>query len=178
MKFTAIIASLLVVFTSIAQVDEEQVPRFQKFPVAETGHFMYFPEGTEVVFTTSDSEDGSKVYTTDVPFGNFNFAAIVVDLKDVTYDTKEDKEALITAYLDFLRENYSIAANAGIGFGHTLESSPDAVGAIDYWEDDDLMQYAVKAWMDEKTLAVLMIYGANEYPYYNAQTLFLDGFRF
>ncbi len=178
MKFTAVLAIFFFAFIGISQEDSEPIPRFEKFPVAESGHFIYFPKGTEVVFAVADSEDGSKVYTTDVPYGNFNFSAIVVDLKDITYDSKEDKEALITSYLDFLKESFSVSASAGIGYGHIMESAPNAVGAIDYWEDADLMQYAVKAWMDEKTLAVILLYGANEYPYFNAQTLFLDGFRF
>ena len=49
---------------------------------------------------------------------------------------------------------------------------------IDYWEDKDGDRWAVKGWVDANRLAVMYIYGKGDYPYLNAQQMFLDGFRF
>lgn len=164
-----------------AQTD---VPRFSKYPVAGSGCFVYMPADPGE-FTASDSEDGSKVYVGEAVQGDFFFAAIVVQLSapldaedpvtgwdfDVHYD-------LMESYLNFLQAQLGVTASAGYGRGHKMESNSMAVGVIDYWQDGEGQQYAVKSWCDPHFLAVLMVYGPGEYPHFNAQEMYLNGFRF
>jgi hypothetical protein len=85
---------------------------------------------------------------------------------------------MITSYLDFLQGQFGITGAAGYGKGHTMETAPNAIGVIDYWEDAEGLQYAVKSWCDGDFLSVMILYGAGEYPIFNAQEMFLNGFRF
>lgn len=174
MKRTSILIALFAVAT---MAWSQAVPRFAKYDVGATGCKVYLPDDPGE-FEMTLSEDQSEVYTAEVTHNDFNFAVIVVKLKDPIGDANEDKEDLMTSYLDFLQTQFGVTQSAGYGKGHTLESAPNAIGVIDYWEDSDGLQYAIKSWCDGKILAVLALYGAEEYPIFNVQEMFLNGFRF
>lgn len=171
-----LILSLIAAFAAVSQA--QTVPRFARYDVAGTGCKVYLPADPGG-FEMTLSEDSSEVYTAEVqdPDG-FNFAVIVVKFSEPLSDDDDEKTDMMTSYLDFLQEQFSISGAAGYGKGHTMENAPEAVGVIDYWEDEDGLQYAVKSWCDGKFLAVMMLYGSEEYPLYNAQDMFLNGFRF
>ncbi len=176
-RFLSIFLVFLLPFVLSAQ---NTVPRLSKFSVAQTGCSVYFP-GDPGAFERSLSQDSSEVYTGEVEHGDFFFALILVNFTDATaegFKTKEDKELVMENYLDFLQEQFGITEAAGYGRGHTLESAPDAAGVIDYWEDAEKTQYAVKSWCNGRFLSVLLLYGAKEYPHFNVQQMFLNGFRF
>lgn len=157
--------------------DKEPVPRFARQPIGASGMELYLPEG-DPAFEHNQSEDGSDMYTGELTVGRFHFACVGVKFKAPLGGTPDDREATLTAYMDFLQSNLGITAAAGYGRGHTLDATPDARGVIDFWEGSDGSQWAVKGWITDTHLAVLMLYGPGEYPYYNAQAMFLDGIRF
>lgn len=167
---------LIIICFAFAISAQEPVPRFKKYPVLETGCSYYLPDSTK--FVVELSEDGSKVITGEVLFGEFHFSTITVEFVEGMELTEDDKPLMLESYLTFLMSTLDIVESAGIGWGHTLESNPKAIGAIDYWVDSEGTQFSVKAWCDEKFLAVLLLYGEDEYPYFSAQQLFFDGFRF
>lgn len=171
----SILALFLLISTALsAQIP---VPRFSKYKVAETGCKVYLPADPGE-FEASKSEDGSIVYTGEVEESGYHFAVIVVTLSESIGDDNDMKNGLITSYLDFLQVQFAITESAGYGMGHTLDSAPKAVGVIDYWFDMEGTSYALKSWCDGNILSVLMLYGPDEYPIFNAQQMFLDGFRF
>jgi hypothetical protein len=163
---------------SNAQEDDFTPPRFVKQPIDNSGCYAYFPEDAEMVFDVSYSPDSAKVYTGDFLSGDFHYSIIVVKLHDLVMENAEEKETMLTSYLDYLQTSFSIVGAAGYGMGHTMESNPSAVGMIDYWEDEEGDQWSVKGWADGSTLAIMFIYGATEYPSFTAGQLFLNGFRF
>ena len=174
MKKTTILISFLVVFITTVSA---QVPRFTKYPINQTGHFAYFPVDPGE-FEPSKSEDGADVYTAEVEYDCSLYGIIVVDFLPGSMDgsSKEDMEELLISYIDFLQEQFMITSTAGYGKGHTLESNPNAVGVIDYWEDATGFEYKIKGWADTKSLAFLYIAGKE--TNINVQELFLNGFRF
>jgi hypothetical protein len=169
---------LIVLLMAVATYGWTQsVPRFAKYDIAETGCAVYLP-GDPGEFDLTYSEDSSEVYTGEVTHEDFNFAVILVKFYEPLGDENEVKNDMIKGYLDFLQGQFSITGSAGYGEGHTMDAAPNAVGVIDYWEDSDGLQYAIKSWCDGKFLAVLLLYGNEEYPIFNAQQMFLDGIRF
>jgi hypothetical protein len=172
-KISFFILLLSLAFTSA----KAQVPRFSKYPINQTGHFAYFPADPGE-FAVSKSDDGADVYTAEVELDSSFYGMIVVDFVPGTMDgsSKENMEELLIGYLDYLQTQFMIASAAGYGKGHTLESNLNAVGVIDYWEDETGFEYKVKAWADTKTLAVLYIGGKE--PIFNVQEMYLNGFRF
>lgn len=165
-------------FGLFAQDGEEKVPRFHKVKIGTSDTYAYFPNDEEFTCEVSYSPDSSKVYTGEVLCGNYHFAIIVVKLNGTELVNQEEREDMLMNYMNYLQEAFSIIGAAGYGKGHTMEKYPEATGIIDYWEDEDGDQWAVKGWADTNTLAVLMLYGTGTYPHYTAQELFLDGFRF
>lgn len=167
---------LLVISCVFTIYSQEPVPRFQKYSVLETGCSYYLPDSVD--FELSHSEDGADVIVGEVLFGDFHFSTITVKFTEDMEPTDEDLPVLVEAYLSYLMETMDIVESAGIGWGHTLESNPNAIGAIDYWVDSEGTQFSVKAWCDEDFLGILFLYGNEDYPYFNAEQIFLDGFRF
>jgi hypothetical protein len=155
----------------------QEVPRIQKYAIGESGMNVYMP-GDPGEFELTHSEDGSDVYTGEVSSNDFNFAVIAVKFAQPMDGSKEDLEALLTAYMDYLQAQFGIVESAGYGHGHTLDSDEDAYGVIDYWLDDEGSDWVVKGWVKEDYIAVLCIYGKGDYPYYSVQDMFLQGIRF
>lgn len=165
---------LLAFCFSIASV--AQVPRFAKYPIMETGANIYIP--AEPTWEKSGSEDGSDVYTTEVTFANVNYGAIVVKFAENIGTNKTDWDNLLTNYVEFLSKDVFGFTNSELpGRGHTLDSNPDAIGMITYGIDKNGVEFAVKAWIDSRMLAVLYVSSGSEVNY-NVQQLFLNGFRF
>lgn len=163
----------LTVFTGLTQ---EPVPSFTKYPVPETGCSYYLPGEPE--FELAYSPDSSMVITAEVQVGNFFFYVITIRYGEGLVLEQEEIAPMIEGYLTYLQSTLGITETAGLGWGHTLESNPAAIGAIDYWIDEEGTRFAVKAWGDPHFLSVLALYGDGEYPYFNAQEMFLNGFRF
>lgn len=174
-KSTSLFAIIFILGSTVIA----QVPRFSKYQINQTGRYVYLPADPGE-FEVAKSEDGSDVYTREVTSNEFNFAIIMVNFADGAMEEQspEDLEEVLTSYLDFLQTQFGVTDAAGYGRGHTMESNPNARGVIDYWQDSDSLQYAVKGWVDKETLAVLLLYGKGDYPYFNAQEMFLNGFRF
>jgi hypothetical protein len=180
MKNLAICLTFLLspLFLASQTETSKKVPRLVKKAIGQSGCSAYFPEGIGD-FELSKSEDGADVYTGEAAVDGFHFACITVKFAEPFADSSpEEMEELLISYMDFLKTQFGITASAGVGRGHSLESAPDARGAIDYWEDAESTQFAVKGWVNQRALGILVLYGPTEYPNFNLQQLYLDGFRF
>jgi hypothetical protein len=174
-----IVLFLLIAFKAMVFAQTSpRAPRMVKTPVSNSGCYAYFPKAeAELKFELSYSEDSAKVYTGEVVDGVHHFAVIVVKMNQ-KLSGKEEKENMLIGYLDYLKTSFEVKNAAGYGKGHQLESAPNSVGVIDYWVDADANKWAIKGWTDENILAVMMLYGPEDYPIFNVQKMFLDGFRF
>ena len=172
MKNSLIFLLLLSVTPSIAQ----EIPRFKKFPILETGAQAYFP--SEPTWEVSISTDSSKIYVAEVIHDNHNYGVIFVDLKESLGEDSTAWEDMITNYLGFLNtEVFKFNEVTPVAFGHVLESYPIAVGGIEYGKDDNLSEFKVKAWADSRHIAVMYVGNVRDMNL-NFQELFLNGFRF
>lgn len=159
----------------LAQTD---APRLSKMPIGNSGCSAYFPSGMPA-FEASKSEDSSDVYTSEMEVGEYRFGCIAVKFAaPFTDSSPEEMEDLLVSYLDFLKEQFGVTSSVGYGKGHLQDGHPEVRGVIDYWEDADKTQFAVKGWVNQQYLGIMFIYGATEYPIFNVQQLYLDGFRF
>lgn len=172
--------STFLLFCSLSLMAQDvPVPRFAKYQINETKRFAYFPDDPGE-FEVVKSKDGSEVYWGEVAFGDYYFLVILVEFAEIFAEDTEDEEMenLLVSYLDYLQLQFQITSAAGLGKGHRMDSNPHAIGVIDYWEDADAIVYAVKGWIDKDAIAVMILYGPEEFPHFNAQQLFLNGFRF
>ena len=167
---------LFLIVTGFYSATNAQTPRFVKYPVMESGTLIYMP--SEPTFDKSYSEDSSEVYTCQVDFGNAQYGAIIVKIKEALGSDTIAWEELLLSYMEFLSSSAFMLTNVmEPGYGHTLESHPAARGILMYGEDADKKQYAIKGWVDENFIAVLYVSSMEEMNY-NFQNLYLNGFRF
>ena len=151
-------------------------PRLQKFSLAESGfqaYLPFYPENVEL----SWSDDSSKVWTGEVEGGDYLFGVICVEFAEPIGYNAEDNTALLESYLDYLKEAFEIVESAGYGYGHTLESTENAIGILDYWVDSDEASWSIKGWVSNRYLAVLYVGGDRE-PDVSSANMFLNGIRF
>lgn len=171
---------VLFLFCFFAQFTHAQTaPRFAKYPVAETGFYIYLPAEPGPV-TMEYSPDSAKVYTIEAVDSSqgkyFHFGAIVALMNGVDLAGQED--SVLTKYLDYLKGAFSIKSSAGYGYGHTLSTHPSAHGIIDYWGDKDGDEWKINAWAAEHAIVVQFEYGPSEYPIYNVMEIFGKAIRF
>lgn len=152
------------------------VPRLERVDIGKTGLSAYLPKGFPE-FLTNNSPDGTVVHNAEIQVGDFAFGCIALRFK-VPLGPDDDAEALLTDYLDFLKEQFHITQAAGYGHGHTIESEPSARGVIDFWVDKDGQHYAIGGWSTKAHLAVFYIAGPKDYPLINVQQAYFGGLRF
>lgn len=170
--------SLLIIFVILCiSAVGQNVPRFTKVDIMNSGCKAYFP-GTPTNFTQEYSDDSSKVYTGSFDFAGFTYGIIAVKFKQPQVLAANEYEDLLISYMDFLKTHFNVKQAVGYGKGHTHTYNTEAKGVIDYWEDEDKNELAVKGWIDSKYIGFMYIKGKGEYPYYNAQSMFLNGFVF
>lgn len=165
-------------FSANAQENKPQAPRFSKQALGESGLYAYLPPG--MIFEHSHSEDGSDIFTGEAEMaGGYTFGVIAVRFLEPMQDlAPEARESVLISYMEFLREEVIMATSSvGFGKGHRLDEVPEAVGVIDYMEDAEGLQYAVKGWITARHLVYYYVYGQDEYPYVSAYQMYVDGLR-
>lgn len=155
---------------------QAQTPRFTKYPVMESGAAMYMPAAP--LFEKSYSEDSSAVYTAEVQHENIVYGVITVSLSESLGTDTLVWDQLLMSYIEYLNTQvFSLTAVSDPGYGHKLESQPHARGVLQYGQNSEGSQSAVKGWVDGNTLAVLYVIYQSEMNI-NLQNLYLNGFRF
>ncbi len=153
------------------------VPRFERTNIGDLGVSAYLPRGFPS-FEASKSEDGSDMRVGELAQGGFVFSCIAVRFKDPMEAAGDQLEELLMSYLNHLQTVFEVVDSTGYGRGHTLESDPAARGVLDYWQDSEERDIAVMGWITPTHIIVLTIGGEGEYPYFNAQQMYLRGARF
>lgn len=153
-----------------------EVPRLRKVAIADTGASAYFPG--EPVFTKSLSEDESEVFTTELEASGQRYGLILVRLKASLQGDGEAREQLLWSYMEFLQQSvFELTGTVPPGYGHRLDSAPQARGILSMGEDASSEQYWIKGWTDGRLMAVLYLHAPQE-PNINVVNLYLDSFRF
>ena len=174
----SLLACILLLTGLFSLAQETVKPSFRKYPVESTGCFLYLlsPPGE---WTIEKSEDGSNVYTHSQEVGNFSYEIIAVKFAvPLSGVPRDEQEALLISYLDFLKSQFGVTETIGYGKGQLLPGDETAIGVLDFWKGSNGSQTKLKGWINENYLAVLLVSG-NSDPSDNAYTdLYLNGFRF
>jgi len=150
----------------------------KKYPVGNTGNFIYCPANPGE-FEITLSQDSSAVYTAEIEYDGYNWAIIVVDFNEKVGFEKDVNQELLCSYLDFLQEQFGVDNSQGYEKNIKLDSNPAAIGVSDKWVDQSENYYRISGWIDNNFMAVLMVYGENNYyPDNTSLKQFLNGFMF
>lgn len=169
-KFSTFIILLIGIIISA------QVPKFVKYPIADTGAQFYFP--AEPKWQKSISEDKSEIYITTSVIGDVEYGIIVVKLAEEAVKGNENPEALMVNYVNYLNENvFKFTKKTDFGKGHTLENQPNVKGILEYAETEDSTKYTVKSWTNKSMIAVMYM-GSKKEVNNNFQEIYFKGIRF
>jgi hypothetical protein len=134
-------------------------PKFSRQQIPGTTCAAYLPQA----FVWNDptaSEDGSTVLTGSSTFkGGYEFGLIFVKFIEPLSPDPAGQEALLVSYLDFLKGYFDVKSAVGYGRGHRLKADTTVIGVIDYWQQKNQQQMAVKGWVNAQYLACYYISG-------------------
>jgi hypothetical protein len=85
---------------------------------------------------------------------------------------QEDARTVLTSYLNRLRKPFKAPYNTGI-----TDCSAGTIAMVDYWQDEDSVDWKLKACSDGKTMAILYVKNINDAEV-EKQDAFLNSFRF
>lgn len=167
MKFLFIFSLLIISLSGYTQV-------VKKYPVSNSGCSFY--NYCESKFEISKSQDSSTIYTGECTASEITYGIICVKLIAPLTDIAL-AESVMIAYLDYLKQSFTIIKAAGYGKGHILNNNSNTRGLLDYWEDKDNNKWKVKSWTDGNFIGVLFAYSIKPLPE-SKVNIYLDGFRF
>lgn len=169
MKRMIYLVVLLICFTKVSSQS------LKKYPIGNSGCSAYF-YCDPGLFSLSYSPDSAKVYNKECQEGESSYGVICIKLITAITDLN-DAENVLVAYLDYLKPNFKIRSAAGYGKGLRLRGRDDTRGVLDYWKDEDNINYKIKGWTDGKCIAVMYVYSKKELQETKIN-VFLDGFLF
>lgn len=145
----------------------------KKYPIGNSGCSLN--SYCEQRYSTSLSDDSSKVYTGECKQDEVSYGVICIKLLNPVENLFMAQD-LVVAYLDYLKKNFDIVKAAGYSKNYMLQDNRDTRGVLDYWEDIEGNKWKIKAWTDGKYIGCLYAYSKKELPETKINT-YLDGFR-
>ena len=115
----------------------------------------------DAVFDFTESEEGDQLY----------FAEYKVHS---TLPLEEAQEVMGT-YLNRLRKPFNALYNTGVDLCQTWDKDDTSIKMVDYWQDEDNLDWKVKGYTDGEFIAVLYVKNINEITV-EKQDEFLDSF--
>lgn len=144
----------------------------KKYPIGKSGcSYFNFCEAT---FKLDYSADSSRVYTGECEVGDITYGTICVVLLNPVIDLTAAEDLMI-AYVDYLKESFSIKNATGYNKGHRLKNNEHTRGILDNWIDQENDKWKIKAWTDGKYIGFMYAYSSNNLLLEKVNP-FLDGF--
>ena len=123
--------------------------------------------------------DSAIVYQMSCEFDSLESGLICVDLRSASMKL-DDAETLMITYIDYLKTVFKVKSALGYGYGHTMDSYPNARGVIDQWEDETGSTIKIKSWTNGRYIGFLFVSGSAKKidANFNKINAYLNGFRF
>jgi hypothetical protein len=127
----------------------------------------------------SYTPDSAIIYQMTCEFDSLESGLICVDLPGAAMKLDEGEKLMVT-YIDYLKTVFKIKSALGYGYGHTMDSYPNARGLIDQWEDETGNTIKIKSWTNGKYIGFLFVSGSAKKidANFNKINAYLNGFRF
>jgi hypothetical protein len=166
MKFTLLLAVSFITAAANAQ-------SLKKYSVSNSGCSLY--SYCESKYDVAYSKDSSKVFTGECTLGEVTYGIICIKLL-ISVNDLDGAEEMMISYADHLKEQFNIIKAAGYGKGHRLNNKEGTRGILDYWEDNELDKWKIKAWTDGKYIGFMYAYSKKELPEVKVN-VFLESLR-
>ncbi len=154
---------------SLVLYQSSKKPR--KTIIGDTHCSVLFP--SEAVFEFTQSDEGDQLYFSEYTSQNVSYGVVCGRLNSKL--ALEEAQDVMTVYLNRLRRPFQALYNTGIDLCRDWNHSKDWVKMVDYWQDENNLDWKVKGYTDGQIVAVLYVQNINEISV-EAQDEFLDSF--
>jgi hypothetical protein len=141
--------------------------KFKRTYLGTRGSSLDFAPGAEFEHTHLD---GDELYFSEHREKFITYGVLVAHLKEEL--NQEDARRVLGNYLHRLRQPFKAPYNTGIS-----DCSASTIALVDYWQDENSIDWKLKACTDGKTMAILYVKNINDAEV-EKQEAFLNSFRF
>jgi hypothetical protein len=141
--------------------------KFKRTFIGIQGSSVEFAPGVEFEHTT---HEGDELYFAEHQEKLITYGVLVAHLCHEL--CQEDARMVLRSYLNRLRKPFKAPHNTGI-----MDCSASNIHLVDYWQDEDSVDWKLKAYSDGKTMAILYVKNINDSEV-EKQEGFLNSFRF
>ena len=127
----------------------------------------------DAVFDFTESEEGDQLYFAEYTEKNVSYGVLCAKVHS-TLPLEEAQEVMGT-YLNRLRKPFNALYNTGVDLCQTWDKDDTSIKMVDYWQDEDNLDWKVKGYTDGEFIAVLYVKNINEITV-EKQDEFLDSF--
>jgi hypothetical protein len=114
--------------------------------------------------------DGDELYFSEHREKFVTYGVLVAHLKEEL--CQEDARTVLESYMERLRKPFKAPYNTGL-----TDCSASTIAMVDYWQDEDSVDWKLKACSDGRTMAILYVKNINDAEV-EKQEGFLNSFRF
>ena len=141
--------------------------KFKRIFLGTRGSSVQFATGAEFEHTI---HEGDELYFSEHREKFVTYGVLVAHLQNEL--DQEDARKVLGSYLQRLRKPFKAPYNTGIA-----DCSASTIVLVDYWQDEDSVDWKLKACSDGKTMAILYVKNINDAEV-GKQEAFLNSFRF
>jgi hypothetical protein len=143
----------------------------KKIRIGDTNCSVLF--SPDAVFDYTRSDDGDELYFAEYTEKEVSYGVLCARISSkVPLDEARD---IMDSYLTRLHKPFHALYNTGIDLCQPFSPETDCIQMVDYWQDEDEMDWKVKGYTDGQIIAVLYVKNINQSTV-EQQDLFLDSF--
>lgn len=145
-------------------------PKFKRYLIGRTGCSSLLLTG-ETTLHIQPTKDGERVYFYEHDANGVTYGLITVNMKNL--HTIEQAESILVQYVNRIRRPFGISHNVY----QEMEKSLTSVSLTDYWQDEEGIDWKIRAVSNGKIVAVLYVKNIGDAAA-REHDAYLNGFRF
>jgi hypothetical protein len=170
----SILTLLTLLLTLQLSAQNPTASKQKRIPIGKTG--CTYINYCDTPFKVDHTTDSSRVYSTECTQADVTYGLICVQLKN-PYAELTMAEDMMIAYVDFLKQNFTVTSATGYTKGYRLNDSDSTRGISDQWEDSEGDKWRIRAWTDGKFIGFMYTYSKKPIVEAKAEQYF-EAFRF
>lgn len=145
-------------------------PKFKRYIIGRTGCTSLLLS-SETTLNVQSTKDGERVYFYEHDVNGVTYGVITISMKERYL--QEQSENILVQYVNRIRKPFGIFYNVCM----EIDRSKNRISLTDYWQDEEGVDWKIKASSNGKIIAVLYVKNISASPV-KEHDAFLNGFRF
>lgn len=139
--------------------------------IGDTNCSVHF--SPDAVFDFTQSEEGDQLYFAEYTEKSVGYGVLCARVHSIL--PLDEAQDVMNSYLNRLRKPFNALYNTGVDLCQTWNKEDGSIQMVDYWQDEDNLDWKVKGYTNGEIIAVLYVKNINEITV-EKQDEFLDSF--